>query len=386
MEFFRTQDNAQAKTLWSLSKDQFNAWRREHDLPALLGFLRVALPHFSEWQQTFPISDVEFLAVDRTSQFLTGDGARHLIDATSPGLGGEPRRALTIQSLSSLEWRSNFGPTVHAVVHGSKTFQPYFYWLRTRKRVTLFPVLEDLNNEVADDIKFSSWHGAPGRRFDLAFTRALLFKKHAVLKVGGVTVNAAHLDGRNLDFVDLDGLTIVGSGRSLWTNVTYSSCRGISLGQADKAFITFDRCHVERFSINGCRVQDIHFVDCASVSDIHFKDSRLNRCGFKRSAPGAMVIENCELLDFYFDPPTRMSPQAREDVYKRLRNAYQAKGHRREASKCYYLERLNELKGHVTPFIPEGLVPLSRGVIHDYSDAYRRWRIQNYHPALFTVR
>ena len=129
--------------------------------------------------------------------------------------------------------------------------------------------------------------------------------------------------------------------------------------------------------MNDCKVQDLHFVDC-TLTGPRFKDSRLNRCGFRRSTPSGIVIENCELLDFYFEPPKRVAPEAREDVYKRLRVAFQRTGNRREASQCYYFERLNELKSHLLPLVPYDLVPVKRAVIHDYSDAYERWRIRNY--------
>jgi hypothetical protein len=53
----RSQANPDVARLWSLSKEEFNQWRRDNDLPGLLAFFRSTLPHFAEWLSEGSISD-----------------------------------------------------------------------------------------------------------------------------------------------------------------------------------------------------------------------------------------------------------------------------------------------------------------------------------------
>lgn len=46
-----------AKTLWKLSPDEFNEWRKKNDYPRIIAFLKLKLPSFEEWMQDQNITD-----------------------------------------------------------------------------------------------------------------------------------------------------------------------------------------------------------------------------------------------------------------------------------------------------------------------------------------
>ncbi len=46
-----------AKTLWEMSADDFNEWRKKNDYPRIISFLKLKLPKFNEWMQEQSVTD-----------------------------------------------------------------------------------------------------------------------------------------------------------------------------------------------------------------------------------------------------------------------------------------------------------------------------------------
>ena len=87
-----------------------------------------------------------------------GDGSRFLVDATAPDEMGQPTRTVSVLTVSGAGWKQGLpGPWHDQVqVHGSRRFYPYFHWLRTRKRIRLFPIKGDVNHAFTDDLRYMS--------------------------------------------------------------------------------------------------------------------------------------------------------------------------------------------------------------------------------------
>src|SRR5689334_5788401 len=85
--------NADVTALWQMPAHEFDQWRRENDLPALLEFFKEVLPHFREWQSVFGISDAVFLAPTEPSRFFLGEKPLLLSSSTGPDF--EQKRNVT---------------------------------------------------------------------------------------------------------------------------------------------------------------------------------------------------------------------------------------------------------------------------------------------------
>jgi hypothetical protein len=351
MQSFIRGEYEEAAHLWQMSKPAFNTWRRANDLPGLLEFFKGTLPRFSKWQAVYNITDTDVLSVDHTSHLFAGTDTKHLVDFTEPERGpNEPERVISVTSLSGWELKSSAErerPGYTVEIHGSKPFIPYFSWVRTMGYSPFFRIPHDRNNQFVDDFEYRSWQG-----MNLATSRASLFYNQEVLKLGGTTIGPGRLDGRNLDFVDLDGLTVTGSGSTYGSHIAYASCRDITFRNSDKAFLTFTRCNISGLTADNCRFQDLYFVTC-KLSSPRFKNSRLFRVAFIDSMLGGIDLENCDLVDLKISKPHRqMTFDTCVDLYRRFRVAFQQKGNRKEAGEYYFRERVAELLSNISPFVP----------------------------------
>jgi hypothetical protein len=65
-----------------MPRHEFDQWRRENDLPALLAFFKQVLPHFNEWQSANGITDEVFLMATQPSKFFIGNSRLFLACST----------------------------------------------------------------------------------------------------------------------------------------------------------------------------------------------------------------------------------------------------------------------------------------------------------------
>jgi uncharacterized protein YjbI with pentapeptide repeats len=355
--------------LWEMEPEEFNQWRRDNDLPKLLEFFKEALPHFEEWQTVNVIDDATFLAPTGQVRFLRGDGPVFLSSSTGPNEFGEKKTTVYFHDnafdvVADRRWQADTFCEIRYTRNWEIPFIPYFKWLRTQKQVTWFRIAGE-SNAFTKDLEYRRTEA-----YDTAFSRAYLFHTHKVLKLGGVTIQALTLDERNLDFVDLDYLTVIGRGGSRHTNISYSSCRNVVLKDYDKPFVTFEKCQLSEPVFENCELYGFEFIDCGLSRPV-FRNCRLSKVVLSGSVMGQVDFEKCDLIDVRVNRPSRASAETLGDFYKRLRVAFQAQGNRREASHYFYEQRFQELKAHLVPLIPRDVgLP---GLFH-LPSLYRSWR------------
>jgi hypothetical protein len=158
-------------------------------------------------------------------------------------------------------------------------------------------------------------------------------------------------DERNLDFVDLDQLTVSGDGGSRETTIAYSSCRLLTFKNYGKPFVVFERCPLENPRFENCHLERFRFID-SSMSRPVFRNVRLSRCVLERSMMAEANFDKCDLVELKVSVPKRASAEGLVDFYKRMRVAFQSQGERGEAAHFYYEERFQQLRGHAFPLIP----------------------------------
>src|SRR4051812_24518736 len=86
-----TRPNESVHKLWEMPPIRFDQWRRENDLPELLGFFKTALPNFEEWQSVHKIDNAVFLTPTEPSKFFLGDKPAFLVSSTGPDEWGAER-------------------------------------------------------------------------------------------------------------------------------------------------------------------------------------------------------------------------------------------------------------------------------------------------------
>jgi hypothetical protein len=368
------QPNDDILALWRMPAHEFNEWRRQNDLPQLLAFFKRELPHFEEWQRVHAITDETFLAATQPSKFFRGDKTMHLWSSTGPDWeqGGAETTSVHFSErwLSNRSWeerqREDFGE-VRYHTNWSIWFVPYFRWLRKAKGMRQFRIPGQANDYDTD---FSY------RRTEAVntiYSRTYLFGVHRVLKLGGVTIRGWDFDQRNLDFVDLDFLTVVGEGRSWETEIAYASCRRLAFKKYSKPFVVFEKSPLEAPVFHSCHLERFKFVE-SGLSRPRFADVRMSRCELTRCLMWEPSFERCDFVDLKFTPPRRMRAEYLADGYRRLRVAFQSQGNRREASRFYFEERFQMMRALAFPIFPRGAQGLPGLVWADtFNTMYDHW-------------
>lgn len=368
----------QAKILWAMPKEEFNKWRRENDLPRLLAYFKSSLPNFQDWMTKFNITDNDFINLNHTSNFFIGTKPKYLFDADDHEDGKVHFVCNLTKEKYLLNLKLGLGDRASAliIINSEKEFVPFFEWRKRLVGTPYFPTPNDLNNGLSTDFHFMSYTHAL-----MTISIAHLFYNHQVLKLGGISITPQNLDTRNLDFVDLDGLKITGSGWTRSTEITYSSCRYLKLSRTDKSFLTFRRCSLEKMAISKSSLQDLHFVDCTLESP-RFVNSKFFRLGFRRSSFGGMQFDNSRLSEVFLSPSKTTSFSHRAYIHKTLRTAFQRQGDRTEVSRHFFCERLNELLASWSQLLPNDSHLPRRTYVGSYKDLYFRWKAGQFKKSL----
>src|SRR4051794_21787638 len=76
--------NDSVHQLWEMPRHEFDQWRRDNDLPALLAFFKQVLPHFDEWPSAHHVRGDVFLTATQPSRFFIGTSVLFLACSTGP--------------------------------------------------------------------------------------------------------------------------------------------------------------------------------------------------------------------------------------------------------------------------------------------------------------
>lgn len=353
--------------LWELSPNDFNEWRANHDLPLVFQYFLKHLPGFGDWAATFAVDSAVFCQTVSAGDLFIGQHPQLLVEHEA---NRTTNHHYSVSPLSLVELTET-----HAK-HGlpppkARAFTPYFSWAKQRLGNGRYIVADKLNRGLTESFVYNLWSGVDKP----ATSRAFLFKELPVLKLGGLTLSCdAVISGRNLDFVDLDYLTIGGDLRcTSWTSASFSSCRHIRIKEARLAFFRFYECPLDDFVCESSRIQQFQFIR-SLVRDAQFADSRLFRVTFEQCYfTGA--CDNCDLQEVFYTPAPSERYSVVASTYRSLRSAYQSRGKRHEASECYYAERRYERKACFTPYFdhPQLFPPMKYGGrLKDVLEFWRR--------------
>ncbi len=345
------------RVLWSKSPDDFNAWRAGNDIPLLLAFFIKRLPHFQQWMDEHGVDDVSFCALVPTGDWLAGEAKKLIVRDQNDQKTHTYLKAYTPNPEDTMEQLRGRIDTTNVVTE----IDPYLSWARSRLGADRLFSIDGVNPGKASWPVFNLWSATFGLG---ANSRAYLLSEFEVLKMGGVEIgNMVQIGARNLDFTDLDFLTIEGQFHgSYLAPINFSSCRNFRINQTEVNFLRLYRCSLEDWECKESRLYDISFTECG-VFGIKFLSCYLHKISFVSSLIRP-TFSNCELREFSFLPSREFGASGVADVYRLLRGAYQQGGQTQEASEHYYLERTYRRKALFYPYndYPALCPPMSRGI------------------------
>lgn len=324
--------------LWSLSPHDFNERRQKNDLPSLLEFFQQELPDFHEWMSQNNVTMDAFIKAPHTGDWFLGNNMRQFVSYFEEGHEKFIISDVLDPHYSFLETRKDKQTIV---------FKPYLAWGTERnKRADFIPIDQGKSNP-SDAPIYGLWAGTGND-----FSRAYLLKRFAVLKLGQIELpNGVDIASRNLDFADLDYLTIIGDFHGSYaTTVSFSSCRNLSLTKGMLHHATFTRCVLFQLRCSDFRMHDFVFKD-SEVDNPEIRNCSINGLSFENSRVTSPILERNEIERFEYNPGRSWLGYTGEaDVCRRFRTAFQNIGKRAEASKYYYRERCLERKGLWSPY------------------------------------
>ena len=326
-----------SQELWSLSAEDFNEWRRANDLPFLLEFFKNELPNFCDWMNEQGVTDEAFVKALHTGEWFLGKHVRQFLNYFEKE---KPRFVISEQ----------FDPhySSFASQENAKTllFKPYLAWgAEKHGRKDFIPIDRGKSNN-SDSVIFQMWR-------ENGISEAYLLREVRVLKLGQYELrDPINIGGRNLDFADLDFLTISGERHGGYgTVINFSSCRNLSLVNAGLHHVTFTNCFVENFRCIDSRMQDFVFKN-SEIDRPEIRNSTINGLSFEDSRVAAPIIERTEIQRFTYKPRSKSRDYSGEaDVCRRFRTAFQNIGKNAEASQYYFREQCLERKALWSPYL-----------------------------------
>jgi len=323
-----------------MSPEEFNKWRQKNDLPKLFQFFKENLPYFEEWLSEYKISDNDFCFAPHTSQWFLGSNE---LTFTEYKEDKETKHVICANFESKFEFLSK-----HKDISKKRNiyFTPYLLWGKNRTGTINFIQTDKVNISYSDTFRYGLWKGGPR-------SQAYLLNSFPVLKLGQIKLaNGVLIAPRNLDFVDLDELVITGDHHGAYaTEVTFSSCRNISIEHGGLHHVSFRYCVLDDFHCSNGRIQDFLF-QCSSVNNFSCIQSTINGMTVKYSSFYSPLIDRTEIQRFSYTPDLRYKRyHAESDICRRLRNVFQNIGRRHESQHYYYLERCYERKALWSPYL-----------------------------------
>jgi hypothetical protein len=329
--------------LWNMTYDDFNKWRRENDLLKLFAFFESHLPNFNEWLAESQLSVDYILQTNKPGNFFYWDVPVYLVEYVDDNRGTQ----FMFIPIENKIHENQIEKRVAQKKDNWKVlrFTPYLRWAKTKLGTEK---IIDANHAGKLETFRYTVRSAP----DVPeVCSATLVSGFTVLKLGGVSIESwAKLNERNLDFTNLDHLTVTTDFHwSREIEIFYSSCENVTLNNAQPHFTKFYQCEFANLKTNNAVLYGIEFFHC-DFYNAEFKDSKIRNVTFDQSNLSGLVFNNVEVEDLEYYPPKNQygyggngSFDKFADNFKRFRVLFQSNGLRKEASDAYYNERYFEM-------------------------------------------
>ncbi|QHS14671.1 hypothetical protein [Shewanella sp. Arc9-LZ] len=345
------------------SDEEFNRWRREHDFPRIVNFLFETLPFFSMW-----LSEQAGL----TRQDLIFHGPARFIR-----LYGEPMNFIEYDVSLRLHRTQPDQPilrhcftnkiekkTIRERVTRSVEFSSYIDWAYENRSWIFYKSPSSIEDYVRcltpsgrscetstfinsnSSIQFNIPVFMPSVTIDEIFsaTKQSAPPSLELLKLGGggVTVVDGVVGEKNLEFTNVDNITLINPIITSFQDISYSTLRNLNIhGQIHAA--KFHQCSIE-IDVSKGNLSECEFEYCEStisLSDVKLSRSSIREKCLKLKLKNTEVSDCCfEYLDIYGG-----SAKEREKFNQSAKMTYSHLGYPDLAGKHFYLEQKEKRKG-----------------------------------------
>ncbi|WP_406541646.1 hypothetical protein [Clostridium ljungdahlii] len=291
-------------SLWQMDDFTFNQWRRENDLPILFQYFSDNLPYFDEWVEVNNFNNQLLLEVVPTGSLFKGDSEKNFVRYVR--YNDENHRYCRIiddKMLNILKNNSN------NVIQEERKIIPYILWGQRKLKKRNFIDFQ-LPNEGKTDTFIFNCKRTETLSNGVNITRAVLYNKFQVLKLGGVRLSPLLvIRNRNLDFTDMDGIKLIDNFVAEGPNISYSSCSDMIFINSKVYFLYFFQCVMDNFYCNNSSIQDIHYHKCQfhtqdrygfMIENSNVYNLELDKCDIYK-----IGINNCEINGFKYTISTK---------------------------------------------------------------------------------
>lgn len=345
------------------SDEKFNDWRREHDFPRIVDFLFDTLPYFSIWlseQSGLTEQDLIFHGPARfirlygeSIKFIEHDVSihlhrdqpfqpilRHCFIKKDEKQAREKKVTRSVEFSSYIDWAyKNRNWVFHKSPSGIEDFVRCLTPSGRSCNTSTF-----INSDSS--IQFNIPFFMPSVTIDEIFsaTRQSAPPILKLLKLGGgcVTVVDGVVGEKNLEFTNIDNITLINPIITSFQDISYSTLRNFNIvGHLHAA--TFHQCSIE-IDVSKGSLSECDFEYCEST--ISLSDSILNRSSI-REKHLRLKLKDTEVSDCcfeYLDVYDGASAE-REKFNQSAKMTYSHLGYPDFAGRHFYLEQKEKRKG-----------------------------------------
>lgn len=304
------------KTLWLMSSEEFNNWRKKYDYPRIVAFLQNELAGFTQWQKEQRIT-TDQLITQGISAFLLEDDNYHL-------------------SILNKQTQNLKKP--------NKIFLPYFTWAR-KKKIKPHSQVQDYT------LRADSFSWTPSTKTNEVY----LLKKLRLLDLGGLKLEGISIGqgsknkgNKNFEFTCLDNTTFINCYHAP-AQINFSSAGNLhivdcsfhhlSAFSTDFTGLSIERCSLQSWTLSKCRLSG--YLKNSRISESEIKYFKFYQTNFFDFFSSLKIFDSA----FVFDGDDNYHQ------YKSVKNAFSAQGDKAEAGKYYYLERKAHFSSRINYFI-----------------------------------
>lgn len=335
--------------LWKMSPSQFNEWRRKNDLPQLLSLFKDKLPGFADWLKEFNIESV-FCNPPHTGRWFTGTADKKYVEYTHA-------KDARFEIVDTEEGKTNFTVSNKKSVNITQQFDftPYFLWGQKKYKTKYFICINKLNKGFSDSIVYGHESEIDLNTNHSYNSRAMILESFRVLKLGEYQVSGFMALDRNLDFVDLDGITF--SGKAFLNNsleISLSSCRDMTFKDITFSSLCYYHCKIDNIKIDSSRIRQTVYSH-SQIGNIVLDRSYLDFFLITHSKILDISIKDTNIVDHKYQELLNHDNSKEytliKNIHRKFRIAFQAQGKIAEARKHFYKEKKFERKELYSPYL-----------------------------------
>lgn len=300
------------ETLWHMSAQEFNEWRRKYDFPRIVAFIQKELKGFTRWQEEQTI----------TTKQLTQGISQYFLEQHDCHINMRNRPAQNI--------------------YQSSNFIPFLTWLKRKKIRPNFLV-------YAGRLQVSYVGINPETLQKTNMTKSLKLLDLGSLNLIGLSIGEGRgisKGFKNLEFTCLDNMSMEKCFHAPY-GFNFSSARNLKIKDCSFHFFSAFNTDLQGLSIENCSLQVWTLSKC-SLSGFSSM-SKISQSEIK-----SWKFYHTDFFDFFsslkiFDSKFTFKSEDYHQ-YKNVKIAYTAQGEKAEAGKYYYLERRAHFNSRINYF------------------------------------